>query len=86
MPTSATNELGKHPSKMVTTELLEKTNNEKDKLDMVLWNTSQNYEVITCHTRKKIGLIRTRRRETHLTGRIKEELGSFKSTINSNNP
>ena len=39
-------------------------NNEKHKLDMVLWNTSQNYEVTTCHSRKKIGLIRTMRRET----------------------
>ena len=41
MATYATIELGKHPSKKVKTELLEKTNNEKNKLDMVLWNTSQ---------------------------------------------
>ena len=30
-----------------------KTNNEKNKLDMVLWNTSQNYEVTTCHSREE---------------------------------
>ena len=28
-------------------------NNEKHKIDMVLWNTSQNYEVTTCHSREK---------------------------------
>ena len=39
MPTSATNELGKHPSKKVITELLE-TNNEKSKLVVGLWITS----------------------------------------------
>ena len=36
MPTSATNELGKHPSKKVITELLE-TNNETNKLVVGLW-------------------------------------------------
>ena len=41
MTTSATNELGKHPSKKVRTELLENQQRKKDKLDMVLWNTSQ---------------------------------------------
>ena len=48
MPTSATNELGKHPSKKVITKLLE-TNNENNKLVVGLWNTSQNYEVTTGH-------------------------------------
>ena len=48
-PTSATNELGKHPSKKVKTELLEKTNNETNKLVVGLWKTSQNYEVKFCH-------------------------------------
>ena len=28
-------------------------NNEKDKLDMDLWNTSQYYEVTTCHSQEK---------------------------------
>ena len=35
---------------------------------------------------KRIGLIRTKRRETYFTGRIKEELGSFINAIDSNNP
>ena len=48
MPTSSTNELGKHPSKKVITELLE-TNNETNKLVVGLWKTSQNYEVTTGH-------------------------------------
>ena len=30
-----------------------KTNNEKNNLDMVLWNTSKNYEVTTCHSREE---------------------------------
>ena len=30
-----------------------KTNDEKNKLDMVLWNISQIYEVTTCHSREK---------------------------------
>ena len=30
-----------------------KTNKEKNNLDMVLWNTSQNYEVTTCHSREE---------------------------------
>ena len=48
MTMSATNELGKHPSKKVITELLE-TNNETNKLVVALWKTSQNYEVTTSH-------------------------------------
>ena len=36
MPTSATNDLGKHPSKKVRTELLE-INNENNKLLVGLW-------------------------------------------------
>ena len=46
MPTSATNELGKHPSKKVITELLD-YQQRKDKLVVGLWKTSQNYEVTT---------------------------------------
>ena len=37
MTTSATNELGKHPSKKVRTEFVGKTNNEKNKLVVGLW-------------------------------------------------
>ena len=48
MPTSATKEHGKHPSKKVRVELLE-TNNETNKLVVGLWKTSQNYEVTTGH-------------------------------------
>ena len=48
MITSATNELGKHPSKKVITKLLE-TKNETNKLVVGLWKTSQNYEVTTSH-------------------------------------
>ena len=54
MPTSATNELGKHPSKMVTTELLEKTNNETNKLVVGLWKTSQNWGEILPLQKKNI--------------------------------
>ena len=49
MPTSATNELGKHPSKKVITELLEKSYNETNKLVVGLWKTSQDYEMTLCH-------------------------------------
>ena len=49
MTTSATNELGKHPSKKVTTRLLGKSNNKMNKLVVGLWKTSQNYEVTTGH-------------------------------------
>ena len=48
MTTSATNELGKHPSKKVITELLG-NQQRKDKLVVGLQNTSQNYEVTTRH-------------------------------------
>ena len=48
MPTSATNELGKQPSKKVITELME-TNNETNKLVVGLWKTSQDNEVTTGH-------------------------------------
>ena len=48
MTTSATNELGKHPSKKVITELLD-YQQRKDKLVVGLWKTSQNYEVTTGH-------------------------------------
>ena len=48
MPTSATNELGKHPSKKVTTELME-NQQRTNKLVVGLWKTSQDYEVTTGH-------------------------------------
>ena len=48
MTTSTTNELGKHPSKKVITGLLG-NQQRKDKLDVALWQTSQNYEVTTRH-------------------------------------
>lgn len=48
MPTSTTNELGKHPSKKVKTELLEKNNNEMNMFVVGLWKTSPNYEVKFC--------------------------------------
>ena len=41
MPTSATKELGRHPSKKVITELLE-NQQRKHKLVVGLWKTSQN--------------------------------------------
>ena len=37
MTTSATNELGKHPSKKVITELLEKNQQQKDMILVGLW-------------------------------------------------
>ena len=49
MPTSATNDLGKHPSEKVRTELLGKSTMKKNKLVEGLWNTSINYEVTTRH-------------------------------------
>ena len=49
MTTSATNELGKHPSKKVKTELLEKKTTTKGYNPRGLMETSQNYEVTTRH-------------------------------------
>ena len=66
------------------TEMLE-TNNEKNKLDMVLWNTTQIMRWQPTTYGKRIGLISTRRRESYFTGRIKEELGSYISTIKVTN-
>ena len=53
MPTSATKELEEASSGEGSNGVVGKTNNEKNKLDMVLWNTSQNYEVTTCHSREE---------------------------------
>ena len=52
---------------------------------MVLRNTSQIMRWQPATHGKRIGLIRTRRRESYITGRIKEELGSFISTIIATN-
>ena len=49
MATCTTTELGKHPSKKVIAELLEKNNNETNKLVVGLWKTRQNLEVKFCH-------------------------------------
>ena len=49
MATSPTIELGKHPSKKVTTGLLGKTNNKMNKLVVGLWKTTQKYEVKFFH-------------------------------------
>ena len=49
MPTSATNELGKHPSQKVTMRLLGKPNNKMNKLVVGLWKTFENSEVTTGH-------------------------------------
>ena len=47
MSTSVTNELGKHPCKEELNGVVGKNNNEKNKLVVGLWKTSQNYEVTT---------------------------------------
>ena len=53
---------------------------------MVLWNTYQNYEVTTCHSREE-ELDRYQQGDEKIFHREdKEELGSFISTVNSNNP
>ena len=49
MPTSATHELEKHPCKEELNGVVGKINNEKHKLVVGLWKTSQNYEVTTGH-------------------------------------
>ena len=43
MTTSATNELGKHPSKKDYNGVVGETNNETDKLVVGLWKTSHNW-------------------------------------------
>ena len=52
-----------------------KTNNEKKKLDMVLWNTSQNYGVTTCHSPEKNWIGMNKETRKYFTGRIKKILG-----------
>ena len=58
-------------------------NPQKSKLDMGLRNTSQNYEVTTCHAREKELDWYEWDEKLIFTGRINEELWSFISTINS---
>ena len=53
MPTSATKEFEEASLGEGSNGVVGKTNNKKNKLEMVLWNTSQNYEVTTCHSREK---------------------------------
>ena len=52
-----------------------KTNNEKNKLDMVLWNISQIYGVTTCHSREKNWIDINKETRKYFTGRIKKNLG-----------
>ena len=54
MTTSATNGLGRDPSKKVKMELLGKTKNEKNRFVEGLWKTSLELEVETCHKRKQL--------------------------------
>ena len=49
MTISTTNELGKPPCKEELNGVVGKINNEKHKLVVALWKTSQNYEVTTGH-------------------------------------
>ena len=66
-------------------ELL-KIKQQKNKVVVGLWKTSQNYEVKFCHSREKDWIDINKETRTYFAGRINEELGSFISTINSNNP
>ena len=45
-----------------------------------------NYEVTTCHSWEKNWIDMNKETSKYFTGRINEELGSFMSTIDSNNP
>ena len=45
-----------------------------------------NYEVTNCHSQEKNWIGMTKEAITYFTGRINEEIGSFISTIDSNNP
>ena len=51
MTTCATNEVESIFRRKVLNGVVEKINNEKNKLVVDLWKTSQNYEVITDHKR-----------------------------------
>ena len=53
---------------------------------MVLWNTSQNYEVTTCHSREEELDWNEQGDEKVFHREDKEEVGSFISTIDSNKP
>ena len=54
MATSATIELEKASLGEGSNGVVEKINNERNKLLVDLWKTSQNYEVITDHKRKRL--------------------------------
>ena len=85
--TNATNELEKGILRIRVEQSCWKNNNEKSNLVVGLWKTSQNYEVKFCHRRKQwiwIDMNKETRNSFHREDN--EELGSFISTIDSNNP
>ena len=53
MPTYARKELEKASLGEGSNGVVGKTNNEKSKLVVGLWRTTQNYEVKLCHSREK---------------------------------
>ena len=61
MTTCATNEIESNLRRKDWMELLRKFNNEKNKLVVDLWITSQNYEVITNHNQKRLNTWEERR-------------------------
>ena len=64
MPTSATKEFEKASLGKGSNGVVRKPTTKKSKLVVGLWRTSQNYEVTTCHSRKRFDWIyMTRRRE-----------------------
>ena len=83
MPTSATKEFEESSLGEGSNGVVGKTNNEKNQLDMVLWNTSQNYEVTTCHSWEEELDWYEQGDEKVFHREDKEELASFMSIINS---
>ena len=62
-------------------------NNERISLKWAYGKHLKNYEVKFCHKGKQwIWIDMNKETRNYFTRRITEELGSFKSTINSNNP
>ena len=86
MPTSTTNEFGKHPSKKVITELLENQQRKEQACSGFMENISKLRGEILPLTETISWIDINKETRTYFTGRIDEELGSYIITINSNNP
>ena len=86
MTSSATHELGKHPSKTVITDLLENHGRKQQTCSGLMENISKLRGEILPLTETIDWIDINKETRLYFTGRIDEELGSLISTIISNNP